>query len=86
MLLEEHATEFLSAEMVKNRLKNSLYQWLISSFEVPFQHNYNEIVEKQFKVGDVHARVQIPSWLIIRGVRVIIKKAFSFLQQKPIAT
>ena len=39
MLLEEHATEFLSAEMVKNRLKNSLYQWLISSFEVPFQHN-----------------------------------------------
>ena len=78
MLLEEHATEFLSAEMVKNRLKNSLYQWLISSFEVPFQHNYNEIVEKQFKVGDVHARVQIPSWLIIRGVRVIIKKAFEF--------
>ena len=73
MLLEEHATEFLSAEMVKNRLKNALYQWLISSFEIPFQHNYNEIVEKQFKVGDVHARVQIPSWLIIRGVRVIIK-------------
>lgn len=83
MLLEEQALEFLSVEMVQNRLKNSLHQWLVSSFEVPFKQNYLEIVEKQFKVGDVHARVHIPSWMILRGVRIIIKKALTFLANEP---
>ena len=83
MLLEEQALEFLSVEMVQNRLKNSLHQWLVSSFEVPFKQNYLEIVEKQFKVGDVHARVHIPSWMILRGLRIIIKKALTFLANEP---
>ena len=34
-------------------------------------------------MGDVHARVHIPSWMILRGVRIIIKKALTFLANEP---
>lgn len=81
MMQEKSASEFLSDEIVQSRLKTSLNNWLIDSFNVPFQENFDEIVAKQFKVGDVHARIGIPSWLIIRGIREIQKKVYSILSR-----
>lgn len=79
MLLEKHASEFLSDEMVHGRLEKSLNVWLLESFEVPFKENYKETVQKQMTVGKVHARIGIPSWLIMRGMMEIEKKIFSIL-------
>lgn len=83
MMSEEHASFFLTDELVQNRLKSTLKKWLHDSFEVPFKKNYEEIVKKQFVAGEVHARIGVPSWLIMHGVRQIEKKAFYFLSLKP---
>ena len=76
IMQEKEASYFLSDDMVQNRLKITLNQWLIDCFNVPLQHNFIEIVEKQLMVGKVHARIGIPSWLIMRGIGEIEKKVF----------
>lgn len=81
IMLEKNASYFLSDDMVQNRLKATLNQWLIECFNTPFQDNFEEIVEKQKVVGKVHARIGIPSWLIMRGIREIEKKIFSLQSQ-----
>ncbi|MEJ2900637.1 diguanylate cyclase [Acinetobacter sp. NS-4] len=76
IMQEKEASYFLSDDIVQNRLKTTLNQWLIDCFQVPLQQNFTEIVEKQLMVGKVHARIGIPSWLIMRGVSEIEKKVF----------
>ena len=81
MLQEKESSEFFSDDLIQQRLQNTLHQWLIESFSVAIQQNYAEAVEKQQLVGHVHARVGIPSWLIIHGVREIEKKVFILAAQ-----
>ncbi|NOJ67821.1 diguanylate cyclase [Acinetobacter indicus] len=83
MMQEQEASYFLSDELVRSRLKNALQQWLLDSFAVPFKQDFKTIVAKQLKVGEVHARIGVPSWLIIRGIREIQRKSFVFFLQTP---
>lgn len=83
MMQEQEASYFLSDELVRSRLKNALQQWLLDSFAVPFKQDFKAIVAKQLKVGEVHARIGVPSWLIIRGIREIQRKSFVFFLQTP---
>ncbi|WP_104471678.1 diguanylate cyclase [Acinetobacter indicus] len=83
MMQEQEASYFLSDELVRSRLKNALQQWLLDSFAVPFKQDFKAIVTKQLKVGEVHARIGVPSWLIIRGIREIQRKSFAFFLQTP---
>ena len=85
IMREKEASYFLSDNLVQNRLKATLNQWLVDCFNVPFQQNFEEMSKKQLVVGTVHARIGIPSWLIMRGVREIENKVFhlqSFKVQK----
>ena len=84
MVNEKNAAEFFSDELITTRLKNTLNQWLLESFNVAIAHNYTEAVKKQQLVGHVHARVGIPSWLIMCGVREIEKKIFELNQLQSI--
>lgn len=83
MMQEQEASYFLSDELVRSRLKNALQQWLLDSFAVPFKQDFKAILAKQLKVGEVHARIGVPSWLIIRGIREIQRKSFAFFLQTP---
>ncbi|WP_104500945.1 diguanylate cyclase [Acinetobacter indicus] len=83
IMQEQEASYFLSDELVRSRLKNALQQWLLDSFAVPFKQDFKAIVAKQLKVGEVHARIGVPSWLIIRGIREIQRKSFVFFLQTP---
>ena len=83
MMQEQEASYFLSDELVRSRLKNALQQWLLDSFAVPLKQDFKAIVAKQLKVGEVHARIGVPSWLIIRGIREIQRKSFVFFLQTP---
>lgn len=76
MLTEKESAEFFSDDLIQERLQTTLHQWLLESFGVAIKQNYVEAVERQKLVGHVHARVGIPSWLIMRGVREIEKKIF----------
>lgn len=82
MLDEKESAEFFSDDLIQQRLQNTLHQWLLESFGVAINQNYKEAVEKQKLVGHVHARVGIPSWLIIRGVREIEKKIFEIASKQ----
>ena len=82
MLDEKESAEFFSDDLIQQRLQNTLHQWLLESFGVAIKQNYLEAVEKQKLVGHVHARVGIPSWLIIRGVREIEKKIFQIAAEQ----
>ncbi|WP_244782512.1 diguanylate cyclase [Acinetobacter sp. F-1] len=83
MLLEQESAHFLTDELVQKRLRNTLIQWLSESFSVPINKRYVEAVQKQNIVGHVHARVGIPSWLIMRGIREIERKMFELLSLNP---
>lgn len=79
MLLEKESAEFFSDELIQQRLRDTLHQWLLDSFSVAINKRYLAAVQKQHTVGHVHARVGVPSWLIMRGVREIELKVFELL-------
>ena len=56
IVLEPEAADFFKDDIIQQRLKNSLNQWLIESFDVAVNEAYYAAVEKQQKVGQVHAR------------------------------
>ena len=81
MLLEKESAEFFSDDLIQQRLRNTLHQWVLESFSVGINKHYLQAVQKQHTVGHVHARVGIPSWLIMRGVREIERKIFELLEE-----
>ena len=83
MLLEKEASQYFTDELIQQRLRDTLHQWLSESFSVALNKRYAEAVQKQNIVGHVHARVGIPSWLIMRGVREIQRKMFELLSLNP---
>lgn len=83
MLVEKESAEFFSDELIQQRLLNTLNAWLLESFSVGINKRYSEAVKKQHMVGQVHARVGIPSWLIMRGVCEIERKVFELVAQNP---
>lgn len=82
MIQEKEACKFLNNELIQNRLKSSLNQWMKETFDAPLKKNFEEIVQKQLNIGKVHARIGIPSWLIIRGIRQIEDKIYPLLTEE----
>ncbi|MRA03405.1 diguanylate cyclase [Acinetobacter lwoffii] len=83
MLIEKESAEFFSDDLIQQRLRDTLNAWLLESFSVGINKRYADAVQKQAMVGHVHARVGIPSWLIMRGVREIERKMFELLDENP---
>jgi diguanylate cyclase len=77
MMKDLESAEYFSNELIQQRLKDTLKNWLIETFGVAITQQYDAAIQKQLLVGRVHARVGIPSWLIIRGVREIQRTAFA---------
>lgn len=80
MMAEQNASCFLTDEMVQSRLRSTLKKWLLDSFAVPFNQNFEDIVQKQLIAGEVHSRIGVPTWLIMHGIRQIKKKFFHILK------
>lgn len=79
MMQVPKAMEFISVGIVHSKLQQTLNQWILDSFEVPLKNSYETMIQKHQTVGQVHSRVGIPSWLIMRGIREIEKKIFELL-------
>ena len=82
MVLEPESAEFFSDDIIQKRLRNTLKDWLIETFSVGLNHQYQAAIDKQQLVGRVHARVGIPSWLIMHGVREIERQVFEILERE----
>ncbi|MCA8862678.1 MULTISPECIES: diguanylate cyclase [unclassified Halomonas] len=74
MLEDPHASLFLSNDQVEQRLNPSMRRWLKAMFAVDHA-DFESLVEQQEKVGQVHARIDIPVNLVLNGARQL-KQAF----------
>lgn len=71
MLETPGARVFLNHEDVQSRLHASLQRWIIRIFAVSSGSDYSERVAHQVMVGDVHARIDVPVHLVLRGARLL---------------
>lgn len=74
MLQDPHASLFLSHQQVRERLNPSMRRWLKAMFTVEHT-DFSVLVEHQEKVGQLHARIDIPVNLVLNGARQL-KQAF----------
>jgi diguanylate cyclase len=77
MEADKEAASFLTHDLVIQRLHNSMQGWLRDLFSMK-QKDPKEIYQYQCHVGVVHARIQIPIALVLRGTR-LLKQAITEL-------
>ena len=74
---DKEAAPFLTHELVTERLHSSMQVWLRELFSM-ISKDPKEIYKHQCHVGVVHARIQIPIGLVMRGTR-LLKQAITEL-------
>lgn len=80
MLEDEGAAEFLSHEMVEERLAASLQRWLAEVLACGDDRHIGALIERQLEVGQVHARIGIPAHLVASGARMIKQELGSHIE------
>src|SRR5690606_12234117 len=83
MLRDNHAKQFLSHEQVKNRLRHSLRKWLCDLCAVDGSERSEAIYAHQVKIGEVHARIDLPVSLVLKGARVLKARYDRILEHTP---
>lgn len=78
MLADRAASAFLSNDDVHNRLHFSMQRWLSALFSAVDTDAALRLIAEQRKVGEIHARINIPVHLVLRGARHI-KDHFIYL-------
>lgn len=74
MFADPAARLFLSHETVQNRLLYSLQGWLTQLFSLSEEDDFKEVVQRQKLVGEVHARIDLPVHLVLKGARQLKSK------------
>lgn len=69
MLADSAASALLTHEQVRLRLHMSMCQWLAEVFRTGTHEQLLERVARQVKIGEVHARIDVPVHLVLRGAR-----------------
>lgn len=70
MLEDDEARTFLDNDLVNQRLHASMQRWLCELFSEELQHP-EMIYKHQCRIGEVHARIQVPIALVMRGARIL---------------
>ncbi|HYR05061.1 MAG TPA: diguanylate cyclase [Gallionella sp.] len=70
MLSDEEARPFLNNELVDQRLHAAIQRWLCELFSGG-QQDPETIYRHQCHIGEVHARIQVPIALVMRGARML---------------
>lgn len=69
MLEDEAAAGLLSHEQVHARLMGSMRQWIAQVLSAQPEDDLEPLVQHQVKIGEIHARVDVPVHLVLRGAR-----------------
>lgn len=78
MLADSEAKVFLDHDLVNTRLHASMQRWLCELFSAELKEPA-EIFKHQCHVGEVHARIQIPLALVMRGARMLKHQIHGYL-------
>ncbi|SPU50438.1 diguanylate cyclase [Bordetella trematum] len=79
MLADDAAAFFLSDKLVQEKLHASLQAWMRSIFGAALTQEFEATVAFQQRVGEVHARINIPVHLVMRGTRALIRRMQTIL-------
>ncbi|MGD9774586.1 diguanylate cyclase [Diaphorobacter sp.] len=80
MMRDRAASVFLSHEQVHSRLHASMQAWLVAVFAQQPDDDLMPLVAQQKKIGEVHARIDVPMHLVLRGARTLKEKMHVLLQ------
>ena len=69
MLENPDSSPYLSHEQVRTQLSSSLQRWIINVFAAERPEQIHECIRLQEHVGKVHARIEVPISLVLRGAR-----------------
>lgn len=69
MLKNPGSSPYLSHEKVRLQLSSSLQRWVITTFAADQTEQIIECIALQQHVGKVHARIEVPVSLVLRGAR-----------------
>jgi diguanylate cyclase len=78
MLADKEAKPYISHDVVSQRLHASMQGWLRELFSLK-QQDPKEIYRYQCHVGVVHARIQMPIALVLRGSRLLKQAITGYL-------
>jgi diguanylate cyclase len=78
MLDDKEAKPYISHDVVSQRLHASMQGWLRELFSLK-QQDPKEIYKYQCHVGVVHARIQMPISLVLRGTRLLKQAITEYL-------
>ena len=81
MLADPAAALFLSHDQVQGRLSQSMRRWLEGLFDAEAEGGLARIIAEQKKVGEVHARIDIPVHLVLRGARCLKDRFIELLHE-----
>lgn len=76
LIKDPQAQQYLSHEQVKNRLHNSLQEWIKQMCSPDSREIAQTVYERQAKVGEIHARTGVPVSLVLKGAR-LLKQEFA---------
>lgn len=69
LLSDRAASQLVSHEQVQVRLHASMMRWINDVFADPDDIAPQALVERQIRIGEVHARIDVPVHLVLRGAR-----------------
>jgi diguanylate cyclase len=85
MLEIEESGQFLNHNVVSERLHRSMAAWIKSLFLPSDEMSVAEHMKWQQKVGDVHARINIPMKLVNYGIRLLKNEMERLLRESDLA-
>ena len=83
MLDHPVAAAFLKHDQVKTRLSYTMTEWVITVFSADTEDEVEKVIELQHKVGLIHARIELPVSLVMRGERWLKKRLFELVHTAP---
>ncbi|MGO5000338.1 diguanylate cyclase [Oceanisphaera sp. W20_SRM_FM3] len=81
MMQQPAAQEFLAHEVVHQRLHASMVRWLDQVFSLQTPEAIPDAVARQFEVGKVHARINLPINLVSAGARLHKQRLLEYITQ-----
>lgn len=83
MLADPHSACFLSHDQVKDHLNQSMQNWICSLLSVSSSQDLLSVIEYQKHIGHVHARIEIPVSLVLRGARLLKGRLTELIDRQP---
>lgn len=85
LMQQADASPFLNHALVHDRLRPSLARWLREVFRDGSRAAIDAVLERNYHVGMIHARINIPLTLVNAGMRIIKRDLSQRIQASPLS-